>query len=234
MKVLVIIPSYNEESNIERVVENLINNYNEYDYIIINDGSQDKTLEICKERGYNYIDLPFNLGIGGSVQTGYLYAVSHGYDIAIQMDGDGQHNPEYIKLLIEPIVDGQADLVTGSRFLEGEGFQTSCMRRFGIRILRCVIRFCCGYRATDATSGFRATSKKLTRFYCGQYAQDYPEPEAIVSASLRGFRLRDMPVKMSERDGGLSSISGLWSVHYMLKVSLALLFYRIGTRRIKV
>ena len=234
MKVLIIIPAYNEEENIEKLVDNLTENYSQYDYLIVNDCSKDSTEEIIKRRGYNYISLPVNLGIGGAVQAGYVYAKENDYDIAIQIDGDGQHDPEYIADLIAPIVAGEADMTIGSRFIKKEGFQTSFMRRLGINIIRVVIKLTCGTKATDTTSGFRATSKELTKFFSQNYAQDYPEPEAIVAASLDGFRVKDVAVKMREREGGVSSINTLRSFYYMIKVSLALIILRIGKRRKKV
>lgn len=234
MKVLIIIPAYNEQDNIEKVVNNLIENYPQYDYLVVNDCSKDNTEKILKENNYNYISLPINLGIGGAVQSGYLYARQKDYDIAIQIDGDGQHDPAYIEKLIQPIVDGEADMTIGSRFIEKEGFQTSFLRRIGINIIRVIIFLCCGIKATDTTSGFRATSKELTAFFSRDYAQDYPEPEAIVAAALNGYRIKDVPVKMKEREGGVSSIKKLKSLYYMLKVSLALIILRIGKKRKKV
>ena len=234
MKVLIIIPAYNEQDNIEKVVNNLIENYPQYDYLVVNDCSKDNTEKILKENNYNYISLPINLGIGGAVQSGYLYARQKEYDIAIQIDGDGQHDPAYIEKLIQPIVDGEADMTIGSRFIEKEGFQTSFLRRIGINIIRVIIFLCCGIKATDTTSGFRATSKELTAFFSRDYAQDYPEPEAIVAATLNGYRVKDVPVKMKEREGGVSSIKKLKSLYYMLKVSLALIILRIGKKRKKV
>lgn len=231
MKILIIIPAYNEEENIERVVDNIIENYPQYDYLVVNDCSSDSTEQILKRRGYNYISLPVNLGIGGGVQSGYLYATQNDYDIAIQIDGDGQHDPAYIEKLIQPIVDGEADMTIGSRFIEKQGFQTSFMRRLGINIIRIVIKLCCGTKATDTTSGFRATNKELTAFFSREYAQDYPEPEAIVAASLNGYRVKDVAVKMKEREGGVSSINAKRSLYYMIKVSLALIILRIGRKK---
>lgn len=228
MKVLVIIPAYNEEENIVRVVENLRTNYPQYDYVVINDCSTDSTESILKSHGYSYINLPVNLGIGGGVQTGYQYAAQNGYDVAVQMDGDGQHDPAYIEALIRPIGDGTADMSVGSRFIEKRGFQTSFMRRVGIRFLSGVIRFCCGARITDATSGFRATNAEATAFFAKTYAKDYPEPEAIVVASRCGFGVCEVPVQMKERVGGVSSIKAMKSVYYMIKVTLALLIAKIG------
>ncbi len=232
-KVLVIIPAYNEEESIERVVEDLTANCPQFDYLVVNDCSTDATEEILKRRGFNYISLPFNLGIGGAVQSGYLYAEQRGYDVAVQLDGDGQHDPAYIEKLIEPILNREADMAIGSRFIEKEGFQTSFMRRLGINLIRVIIKLCCGVKATDTTSGFRATSKELTSFFAKNYAQDYPEPEAIVAASLNGFRVIDVPVRMRERDGGVSSINARKSLYYMVKVSLALIILRIGVRKNK-
>lgn len=230
-KVLIIIPAYNESENIEKVVDNLIQKYPQYDYLIVNDCSTDNTEEIIKKRGYNYVSLPANLGIGGGVQTGYLYAVQNGYDIAIQMDGDGQHDPAYIEKLIAPIIAGEADITIGSRFIDKTGFQTSFMRRLGINIIRLVIRMCCGVNVTDTTSGFRASNREVNKFFSMNYAQDYPEPEAIVAASLNGFRIQDVAVVMNERMGGVSSINAKRSVYYMIKVSLALIICRIGTKK---
>ncbi len=231
MKILIIIPAFNEEQNIEKVVDNLTENFPQYDYLVVNDCSTDSTEDILKRRGYNHISLPVNLGIGGAVQSGYLYATQRNYDIAIQIDGDGQHDPAYIKDLIRPIVDGEADMAVGSRFIKKQGFQTSFMRRLGINLIRVIIKLCCGVVATDTTSGFRATSKELTAFFAKEYAQDYPEPEAIVSASLNGFRVTDVPVQMREREGGVSSINAKKSLYYMIKVSIALVLLRIGTRK---
>jgi len=228
MKILVIIPAYNEEENIEIVVNNLIENYPQYDYIIVNDGSNDSTEKICKDKNYSFLSLPVNLGIGGCVQAGYIYAVENDYDIAIQLDGDGQHDPVYIETLIKPIISGNSDMVIGSRFIEKEGFQTSIMRRFGIKIIKVVIKFCCGIDINDTTSGFRATSKSLNKFFSVNYAHDYPEPEAIVSSVLNGYKVIEVPVVMNERIGGESSIKHMKSAYYMIKVSLALIIHRIG------
>lgn len=199
MKILVIIPAYNEEENIERVVKDLKDTCPYVDYVIINDCSKDRTVQICEEQGFNYISLPSNLGIGGGVQTGYLYAVEQGYDVAIQYDGDGQHNAEYIPAMVKPLTDGVADMTIGSRFIEKEGFQTSAARRMGINILKHTIKWCAKVTATDATSGFRACNRAMIEFFAQNCAQDYPEPEAIVAASRSGFRIVDVPVVMNER-----------------------------------
>ena len=227
-KILLIIPAYNEAENIEDHIRNLIQNYPQYDYVVINDCSTDRTEEICRRNGFNFISQPVNLGIGGTVQCGYLYATEKGYDIAVQVDGDGQHDPAYIETIIEPLMKEQADMVIGSRFIEKNGFQSSSMRRVGIQFLCSVIKFICKISITDATSGFRATNKRLTAFFANEYAYDYPEPEAIVSACLSGFKIQERPVLMRERAGGVSSISRLKSVYYMLKVTMAIVICRLN------
>ena len=199
MKILLIIPCYNEEKNISTVVENIIAHYPTYDYVIINDCSTDGTKEICRSYNYNYLSFCTNLGIGGGVQAGYMYAMENDYDITVQVDGDGQHDPAYIGKMIEKMEQEKADMVIGSRFIENKGFQTSSFRRFGIKLINNTIRLCCGADVTDATSGFRVCSKSMTAFFADNYAQDYPEPEAIVSAVLNGYKVCEMPVEMKER-----------------------------------
>lgn len=234
-KVIVLIPCYNEEKNIDRVVQN-IKDYTlsdaslscrfVIDYLIINDCSKDATLEVCNEKGYNYLNLPVNLGIGGCVQAGYLYAYERGYDIAIQHDGDGQHDPCYFESVISPIVSGQADIVIGSRFLENKGFQSTGLRRFGIGFLSALIRLCTGVKVYDVTSGYRAVNRKYIKIFSLHYSQDYPEPEAITDAALNKAKIIEVPVIMHERKEGKSSITFLKSFYYMFKVSLSILLHR--------
>lgn len=230
MKVLVIIPAFNEEESIESTVKELRETAPDFDYIVVNDCSDDETRNILKDKGINHLDLAVNLGIGGGVQTGYKYALRNGYDIAVQMDGDGQHDPAYLMEIVEPVISGEADLCIGSRFVDRKGFQSSFLRRFGIKFLSFIIRLVSGVKITDATSGFRACNKQLIEHYTKHYAQDYPEPEAIVSAALRGFKVKDKAVEMRDRQGGRSSINALKSVYYMLKVSIAILMYRFMIR----
>ena len=208
-----IIPCYNEAENIARVVKNLQASVagqalpGQVDYLVVNDCSTDGSAAICAREGFSYISLPVNLGIGGGVQSGYLYAAQNGYDIAVQMDGDGQHDPAYLASVVGPVARGEVD--SG------------------------LIRLLCGVRVLDVTSGFRATGRRLTEFFAHHYAQDYPEPEAIISAVLNGFRVGEAPVVMAERMGGTSSISPLRSVYYMVKVSIALVVYRLTRPRRK-
>ena len=228
------IPCYNEEENIARVVARLRAACPEADYLVINDCSTDRSCEICEENGFSYLSLPVNLGIGGGVQSGYLFAVERGYDITVQMDGDGQHDPAYLRALIAPVERGELDMAIGSRFITREGFQTSAMRRLGINIISGLIKLLTGRRVRDTTSGFRACNRALTEFYAHHYAQDFPEPEAIVSALASGYRVGEVPVIMAERQGGTSSIRSFKSAYYMVKVCLSLVVYRLsfsGRRR---
>lgn len=232
-KVLIIIPAYNEENNIRKTISNIQENCPDVDYIIINDSSTDDTENIIKQENYNYINLPVNLGIGGGVQTGYLYAKDNGYDVAIQMDGDGQHNAEFIGKLINPIINGNADMTIGSRYIKKNGFQSSFLRRFGINCLSNLIDFCTGLKIKDVTSGFRAVNNKYIQIFSKEYAQDYPEPEAIIMAACRGARIKEVPVIMNEREFGTSSISGIRSIYYMIKVSLSIILLKIMLGRKK-
>jgi glycosyltransferase involved in cell wall biosynthesis len=227
MKVLIIIPAYNEAENIEKVVNEIKTAAPEMDYLVINDCSKDNTEKICKENRFNYVSLPVNLGIGGGVQTGYLYALQNGYDIAVQIDGDGQHDPIYIRKVVQPIIDGEADVVIGSRFINKEGFQSSGARRFGIKFLSRLIKLCCGVQIRDVTSGYRAINSRFIQIFANNYAQDYPEPEAIIATAMNNGRVQEIPVLMKERTGGKSSISALKPFYYMLKVSLAISLYRV-------
>lgn len=231
MKILVIIPCYNEQESIERVIENLKANAPFADYLIVNDCSTDKTLRILQANGMNYINNPVNLGIGGGVQAGYLYARENGYDVAVQMDGDGQHDPKYLEKVCAPVIDGTYDMCIGSRFIEKEGFQSSFMRRLGINIISFMIKLFTGKKIYDVTSGYRACNKELINFFSDNYADDYPEPEAIITSVLSGFKVGEVPVVMVERQGGTSSIRSLKSAYYMIKVCLALVVDRIKVRK---
>lgn len=233
MKTLLIIPAYNEQDTILRTTADIKLHTKEMDYIVINDCSTDNTKAVLQQASAPYLDLPINLGIGGGVQTGYRYALEHGYDIAIQFDGDGQHDARYLKDLIEPIESGQADVVIGSRFIEKEGFQSTGLRRLGINFLSGLIYCLCGVRVRDVTSGMRAVDRKMIEQFASEYAQDYPEPEAILAAGLSGAKIMEVPVQMRERQGGVSSINPVRSVYYMIKVSLALILFRLTRERKK-
>lgn len=220
LKVLVVIPAYNEAENIVATVKTVTDLG--YDYVVVNDGSTDSTLQVCRTYNLNVLDLPQNLGIGGAVQAGHKYAQRFGYDVDIQVDGDGQHDPAFIPKLVKQIENGK-DLVIGSRFLEEtDGFQSTFMRRVGITWLSFVIKAVSGHKITDPTSGFRASGKRAIDLFCKNYPIDYPEPDSIVSAIKHGLSVGEVSVLMKERQGGVSSISGFKSVYYMIKVTLAI------------
>lgn len=227
MKKLIIIPAYNEEANIVKTVESIERDAVGFDYIVINDCSTDRTKEICEEHGFHYVDLPINLGIGGAVQTGYKYAWENGYDMAVQVDGDGQHDPEFLELMAEYLETHQVDMVIGSRFIEKQGFQSSGMRRVGIRFFSGLIRLMTGKTITDPTSGLRMTGRNVIELFSKDYPRDYPEPESVVAILRKGLKVAEVPVIMREREGGVSSISMKKSVYYMVKVTLAILIERI-------
>lgn len=234
-KVLIIIPAFNEAENIVRVVSQMMERAPQYDYLVVNDGSTDETLSLCRREGFRYLDLPINMGIGGAVQAGYIYARKNDYDIAVQMDGDGQHDIVYLDKMLAPILNGEADVVIGSRFLEKEGFQSSFGRRVGINILSFLILLTTGRRIMDVTSGYRAVNKRFIEIYSKDYPMDYPEPEAIVAAFMHLGRVKEVPVRMRAREGGTSSITFKKSIYYMIKVTLAILICRMsyGVRRAK-
>lgn len=222
MKVLIIIPAFNEEKNLPKLLTILKEKFPIYEVLVINDCSKDNTIKVCKDLGITIIDLPVNLGIGGAVQTGYKYAMYKDFDIAIQVDGDGQHNPEYIELLVEGIRQG-SNICIGSRFIDRVGFQSSLSRRVGIKFFSNLIKLLTGKNITDPTSGFRACDKKAIAYFAYDYPKDYPEPETIVSANRHNLKIAEVPVVMNERKAGKSSITAIKSAYYMLKVSLAII-----------
>ena len=232
-KVLLIIPAYNEEESLRSLMEEIKTVCSEMDYLVVNDCSSDDTERLLEELGANYITLPCNMGIGGAVQSGYRYAAQNGYDIAIQIDGDGQHDVRFVKDMVKLIEDKQADVVIGSRFIDKEGFQSSQARRIGIRILSVLIRLMCGAKVKDVTSGFRAVNRRFIELFAENYPDDYPEPEVIVTTKLYGALIKELPVVMRERTTGKSSINLKRSIYYMIKVSLAIIICRIslGFRR---
>jgi glycosyltransferase involved in cell wall biosynthesis len=230
-KVLLIIPAYNESESIIGTIESVLD-YREkgnlpyqLDYLVINDGSTDNSRELLESYGANVVHLFLNLGIGGAVQSGYRYARYHEYDVAVQFDGDGQHDIESLNSIVEPILNNEADFVIGSRFVDKSSseFQSSIFRRIGIKIISLVIRFVTRETILDTTSGFRAANKKVIRELSHQYPVSYPEPESIVTLIKKGFNLKEVPVKMFERDAGESSITPLKSGKYMLEVVTSVL-----------
>lgn len=227
MKKLIVIPAYNEEESIKSTVEDIINNSTGFDYIVINDCSTDTTKKICEENDFNVVNLPINLGIGGAVQTGYIYALKNDYDLVVQVDGDGQHDVSFLNVMAEHLINNQLDIVVGSRFIEKEGFQSSWMRRIGILYFTAIIKICTGKTITDPTSGLRMIGKKGINLFANDYPKDYPEPETVVTLLRNKLKVGEIPVVMRERQGGESSISMKKSVYYMIKVTLAIFMARL-------
>ncbi len=227
LRKIIIIPVYNEEENIERTVESIQKNALDFDYIIINDCSTDHTRKICEENGFNVINLPINLGIGGAVQTGYRYAYEQGYDVAVQVDGDGQHDPKFLEKMAVYLQENGVDMVIGSRFIEKKGFQSSAVRRIGISFFSILIKILTGKKITDPTSGLRMVGRNVMDIFSKDYPRDYPEPESVVAILRRNLKVKEIPVIMHERAGGVSSISFKNSVYYMIKVTFAILIERI-------
>ena len=227
MKKLVIIPAYNEQDSILHAVRDVEENAKGFDYIIINDCSTDQTLRVCRKHNLKVLDLPVNLGIGGAVQAGYLYAYYNDYDLAVQFDGDGQHDAGYLEYMARVLEKEDQDMVIGSRFIEKEGFQSSGVRRIGIRFFTGLIRVLFGQRVTDATSGMRMCNRKVMELFIKEYPRDYPEPETVSRLLRHKYRVKEIPVRMREREAGVSSISLGKSAYYMVKVTLAILIERL-------
>lgn len=234
-KILIIIPAYNEEKSILKTYKEIEKynkkNHTKYDCIVINDGSTDQTEKILKDNDIPHICLPANLGIGGAVQTGYRYAMYNEYDIAIQYDGDGQHDINYVKDIVKPIIEDKADFVIGSRFVENVSeFRTSKSRRIGINIISFFIKMVTGKKLYDITSGFRAANKDIIKIFAKYYPQEYPEPITNAKIEKSKFRVEEIAVNMRERSEGKSSIHSWKNAYYMINVCLAIL---INTRGYK-
>jgi glycosyltransferase involved in cell wall biosynthesis len=229
---IAIVPAYNEALNIGRVVDELRLFDPGLDVVVISDGSADRTAEVAAAHGAHVIKLPFNLGIGGAVQTGFRYAWENGYDLAVRCDGDGQHDPGELPKVLAPVVAGEADICVGSRFTGAEGYRSSMTRRIGIRMLALVVSAIAHQRVTDTTSGFQALNRRALGLFAGDYPHDYPEVEGMVMTIRHRLRLCEVPVSMREREHGRSSITALRSIYYMVKVFTALfvgLFRRPAT-----
>lgn len=226
-KNLILIPAYNEEKSIKDVVNKIYENTTDCDVVVVNDGSKDNTYIEAKKTKAIVIDLPNNLGIGGAVQTGYLYAYKNNYDIAIQVDADGQHDPKYINEMVEILKSGQADMVIGSRFIEKTSYKQTFFRMLGINITSGIIRVLTSKKIYDTTSGFRAINRDIIEDFANNYPYDYPEPCTNMEMILKGKEVVEIPVEMKQRETGVSSISPLKSVKYMLKVILSLFLMKI-------
>ena len=226
-KLLIVIPAYNEEGSIERVVDDLIQNYPQYDYVVVNDGSRDRTAAICRSRGYRLIDLPVNLGLAGAFQTGLRYAAEHGYDCAMQLDADGQHLPRYIAPMLEKLEAG-ADIVIGSRFVTV--LKPRTLRMVGSYLISWAIRLTTGQPICDPTSGMRMFNRRLLE----EFAQNLnygPEPDTISYLIKNGAVVKEVQVKMAERTAGESYLNFARSVQYMIKMGLSILLIQWFRKR---
>ena len=219
---IAIVPAYNEEQNIARVVEELHVFDPGIDVVVVSDGSVDRTAENAEAAGARVLRLPYNLGIGGAVQTGFKYAWEQGYDLAVRCDGDGQHVPGELPKVIRPVAEEEADIAVGSRFVSSDGYRSSASRRVGIRLLATVVSAIARQRVTDTTSGFQALNRRALELFAQDYPHDYPEVEGMVMTIKHKLRLVEVPVQMREREHGRSSITAFRSVYYMAKVLTAL------------
>ena len=229
---LAIVPTYNEVDAIEAVIAELRSFDPELEIVVVDDGSQDGTATRAEKLGVHVVRLPFNVGIGGAMQTGYQYAREHGFQLAIQVDGDGQHDPGEIAALIEPVISGEADMAVGTRFLGGRRYRPPFARRVGIQVFARMVSLIIRQRVTDTTSGFRAVNRHGIVLFASDYPHDYPEVETTVLVHRHRLRMVEVPVAMRTRATGRSSITLFQSIYYMLKVSLALfvgLFRRQST-----
>jgi glycosyltransferase involved in cell wall biosynthesis len=218
-----VVPAYNEEGSIGGVIDELRAVDPELEIVVIDDGSSDGTVDVAAARGVRVLKLPFNLGIGGAVQAGYRLAHEEGFELALRVDGDGQHDASQFSILAAPVLGGYADIAVGSRFIAAKGYRSSRSRRFAIRILSWTVTLIVGGRVTDPTSGFQVTNRRAIALFAAYYPHDYPEVEATVLAAKAGLRRAEVPVEMRERSAGRSSIGAVRSVYYMVKVMLALL-----------
>jgi glycosyltransferase involved in cell wall biosynthesis len=220
---IAVVPAFNEQQNVGRVIEEIRAFDPGLDIVVVDDGSVDATAAVARQHGAIVLRLPFNVGIGGAVQTGFRYAFEHDYDLAVRVDGDGQHDPSHLDRVIAPIVAGEADIAVGSRFVaDVDGYRSSRSRRLGIRLLAVVVSRIVGRRVTDTTSGFQALNRKGIALFARDYPHDYPEVEATVMVSRHRVRAVEVSVSMRERSSGRSSITAVRSVYYMVKVLLAI------------
>jgi len=221
--ILIIIPAYNEEDTVADVISQIIAEQPAIDILVVNDGSSDRTSRVVKEAGVRLIEHTFNMGVGAAVQTGFKYAVRHGYSVAVQVDGDGQHLASELHKIIEPVLSGKADVVVGSRFMGHGDYKASVVRGVGIGFFASVVSMIIGRPITDPSSGFRATGRQAMWFLSDIYPEDYPEVEALVLLHKKGFTIDEVPVTMAPRKGGKSSITTSRGIYYMVKVFLAIL-----------
>jgi glycosyltransferase involved in cell wall biosynthesis len=224
----VIIPAYNEEKSIESVVRSVNEHVVGATVVVVNDGSKDDTEEKARAAGAVVLSLPLNLGIGGAVQSGYKYALRQGFEFAVQIDGDGQHNPSETQHLVTQLIEGDCDLVIGSRWLGRGDYVAPRNRRFGMKFLEALVSWRAGSHFTDTTSGFRGLNRRAIELFATHYPIDYPEVESIVLARHFGLRVKEVPVKMNPREHGTSSIKGLKTLYFMVRITMSLVIGVMG------
>ncbi len=221
--IVIIVPAYNEEKTIGNVIKGIRDNIQSTDIVVINDGSTDMTENVARKSGASVINLPFNLGYGAALQTGFKYALRHGYKYAVQIDGDGQHNPSFLPSLIGEIKNGDADVIIGSRYAGGRGYDAPVLRKIGMKVFGIIASFITGQKITDPTSGFRAINDRVIRFYSTDiYPVDYPDADVIIMLHQAGFRIKEMPVDMNPSLTGKSMHSGLMPIYYIFKMMLSI------------
>ena len=233
LKRVAVVPAYNEDGSIGAVIDEIRAVDPEMEIVVVDDGSRDRTADVAAAKGARVLRLPFNVGIGGAVQTGYRYAHEHGFDLALRVDGDGQHDPGQLAVLAGPVLAGHADIAVGSRFIGSKGYRSSRSRRQAIRVLAWTVTLLVGGRVTDPTSGFQVANRRAIALFAAYYPHDYPEVEATVLAAKAGLRRAEVPVEMRERSAGRSSIGAVRSVYYMVKVMLAV-FVAVFRRPVQV
>jgi glycosyltransferase involved in cell wall biosynthesis len=222
--VLIVVPAYNEESGIEEVIAKLTKFIPKENILVIDDCSRDSTQEKVKEMDIKMIPLIFNLGIGGAVQAGFRYALIKNYDVTVQIDGDGQHDPAFLNELLKPLFEDTADIVIGSRYLEPQkGFKSTFLRNIGIRFFSFVTSIIIRERITDVTSGFRAYGKRCIKYLSEFYPTDFPDAEAVIDFKQQGFRIKEIPIVIKRRGTGKSSINMLKSLYYPFRNAISIL-----------
>lgn len=223
MKILVLIPAYNESRRLGEVITAVRNVVPDYEILVVNDGSRDDTAAVARRAGVAVISHPFNMGYGVAIQTGYKYALARGYDHVVQMDGDGQHDPAWIPALLRPVVHGEADFVIGSRFLESGSYRPSLVRRMGMAFFRSLVSRLIGSSITDSTSGYQAFNRRVTGFFTSDsFPCDYPDADMLITLHRYGFRIAEVPVRMRANESGTSMHGGLKPLYYLFKMLLSI------------
>lgn len=234
MKTLVIVPAFNEEGNLPKLLDELLSYRNRYDVLVVDDGSRDDSSQIARQRDVPVIQLPANLGIGGAVQTGFKYAIEKNYDIVVQLDGDGQHDPIWLDHVIDPIIQGEANCVIGSRYLKENSdrdYKTPFFRRIGMIFSSLILFLATGKWITDTTSGFRALDRQALKYFSNDYPIDHPEAEALLMLFQRGFVIKEIPVKMRSRQTGVSLFTWVRAIKYPVRVLIGFVGLLIQRKR---